>query len=261
MSHVTTICRYPVKGLSPEFLTAVRLTAGQTIPFDRAWAIENGPSDFDPEAPGHVPKNAFLMLMRNERLAMLRTLFDEAGQVLSVSDRDGLLLARGALHTQAGRHELETFFEVFCHAELRGPARIVHAPSHAFTDNSVKCLSLINLETIRDIAARIGIAVHPLRFRANLVIDGAPAWSEFEWIGRTLEVGSTKLEVVDRIDRCAATNVDPQTGARDLALPQKLLQLYGHGDCGIYLKVLSDGKIATDDRLTPPVLSAADAGT
>ena len=71
MPEIVSIYRYPVKGLSPEPLASVRVAAGETLPFDRAWAIENGPSKFDPAAPRHLPKIAFLMLMRNERLAAL----------------------------------------------------------------------------------------------------------------------------------------------------------------------------------------------
>ena len=75
---VRAIYRYPVKGLSPQALERARLTAGQTIPADRLYAIENGPTGFDPAAPAYFPKQRFLMLMRNERLAALRTEFDEA---------------------------------------------------------------------------------------------------------------------------------------------------------------------------------------
>ncbi|MEE8099166.1 MAG: MOSC N-terminal beta barrel domain-containing protein, partial [Hyphomicrobium sp.] len=41
------VYRYPVKGLSPEPLERVELKAGETVPFDRAYAIENGPGRFD----------------------------------------------------------------------------------------------------------------------------------------------------------------------------------------------------------------------
>ena len=37
--------------ISPEPLERATLTAGQTIPGDRLYAIENGPSGFDPAAP------------------------------------------------------------------------------------------------------------------------------------------------------------------------------------------------------------------
>ena len=50
-----SIYRYPVKGLSPEPLPRVALQAGQTLPADRRYAIENGPSGFDPAAPAWLP--------------------------------------------------------------------------------------------------------------------------------------------------------------------------------------------------------------
>jgi len=38
-------------GLTPEPLQRVASEAGQTLPADRRYAIENGPSGFDPAAP------------------------------------------------------------------------------------------------------------------------------------------------------------------------------------------------------------------
>ena len=70
-TDVAALYRYPVKGLTPEPLQSVALAAGETVPFDRAYAIENGPGRFDPDAPRHLPKINFLMLMRDERLATL----------------------------------------------------------------------------------------------------------------------------------------------------------------------------------------------
>jgi uncharacterized protein YcbX len=49
--QIASIYRYPVKGLSPEALPNVALGVGQTLPADRRYAIENGPSGFDPAAP------------------------------------------------------------------------------------------------------------------------------------------------------------------------------------------------------------------
>ena len=68
--HVISLYRYPVKGLSPQALPVLRLKTGETVPFDRAYAIENGPGRFDPDNPRYLPKINFLMLMRNERLAV-----------------------------------------------------------------------------------------------------------------------------------------------------------------------------------------------
>jgi uncharacterized protein YcbX len=243
MPEIASLYRYPVKGLSPEALTRIRVEAGETLPFDRAWAIENGRSKFDPASPKHLPKVAFLMLMRNERLASLETVFDESARSLTVR-RDGKAVAQGSLDTEDGRAALEAFFDAYEADELRGPTRIVSAPGHAFTDTPAKCLSLINLETLRDIEGVVGATLHPLRFRANIYIDGLPAWTEFDWLGKTVSAGEVTFEPFSRIDRCAATDVNPLTARRDLALPRTLLETYGRPDCGIYMRVVKGGELA-----------------
>src|SRR5499426_4380288 len=100
--RLAALYRYPVKGLTPERLDRVELEPGATLPFDRAYAIENGPGRFDPAAPRHLPKVNFLMLMRDERLATLKTRFDDASETLSIF-RDGKQVVRGQLATPLGR--------------------------------------------------------------------------------------------------------------------------------------------------------------
>ena len=69
-------------------------------------------------------------------------------------------------------------------------------------------------------------------------------------VGREIAIGSgARLKVVKRIVRCAATNVDPQTGERDLAIPDTLLRTWGHADCGIYAEVIAPGDIAIGDAV------------
>jgi hypothetical protein len=250
MPRIAEIYRYPVKGLSAEPLKHVALAVDEVIPFDRAFAIENGPSGFDPRSPEHFPKVAFLMLMRNERLAELRTSFDDRTQTLTIR-RDGAVVAAGRLDTAEGRRTVEAFFDGFCADDLRGPAKVLNAPGFSFSDTSRKVLSLINLASVLAIGDKIGAAVHPLRFRGNLYVDGLSAWEEFDWVGRRIAAGSVAFEVVKRIDRCAATNVDPDTARRDLTIPRSLLEAYGHSDCGVYLKVVEDGELSADDRIAP----------
>ena len=84
MAKIQAIYRYPIKGLSPERLERAALRPGQTVTGDRLYAIENGPSGFDPAAPAYLAKTHFLMLMRNERLAPLRTAFDQDTHVLTI---------------------------------------------------------------------------------------------------------------------------------------------------------------------------------
>src|SRR5215472_4447798 len=98
---VRGIYRYPVKGLSPQALASTHLAVGATLPGDRLYAIENGPSGFDPREPKYQPKTRYLMLMRNERLAMLKTRYEEPSRSLSIAS-DGREAARGDLGTEAG---------------------------------------------------------------------------------------------------------------------------------------------------------------
>jgi MOSC domain-containing protein len=247
--RVKSIYRYPVKGLSAEELPDTTLAAGQTVAADRLYAIENGPSGFDRAAPAYIPKSRFLMLMRNERLARLDTHFDDETHVLTVRD-GGREAARGDLRTPAGRQAIEAFFAGFCADELRGPPRVLHAPGHSFSDVAKKVVSIVNLASVAAIETLAGAAVDPLRFRANLHVEGWPAWREFELLGRTLSVGAqVRLKVVKRITRCAATNVEPCTGIRDLAIPATLMGSFDHADCGIYAEVIAGGPIAAGDRI------------
>ena len=247
-ARLARIYRYPVKGLSAEPLEKTALEVGEPVPWDRHYAIENGASGFEASAPRYFPKSYFLMLMRNERLATWQTRFDEATGLLTIR-RGGEVLAEGNLETAEGRETIERFFAVHCADELRGAPKVLSGGGHSFSDVARKVVSVINLESLRAIEAMVGQPVHPLRFRANLYVEGWPAWSEFELLDRTLAIGDARLKVVKRIVRCAAVNVDPDTAMRDLAIPQALQRRLGHGDCGIYAEVTAGGSIAVGDAI------------
>ena len=246
---IHAIYRYPVKGLSPEPLERTELAVHETLPGDRLYAIENGPSGFDPAAPRHQPKQRYLMLMRNERLTQLRTRFDHANHTLAI-EAQGREAVRGDLRTPEGRTAIERFFAVFCADELRGAPKVLHAPGFSFSDVAHKVVSIINLASVAAVEGAVGRPVHPLRFRGNVYVTGWPAWHEFDLVGREIAVGKhARLKIIKPIVRCAATNVDPDTGMRDLSIPDTLLRSFGHADCGIYGEVVEAGDIARGDDL------------
>jgi uncharacterized protein YcbX len=247
-AQIASIYRYPVKGLSPEPLPHVRLDVGQTLPADRRYAIENGPSGFDPAEPKWMAKPHFLMLQRDEWLVPLRSHFDAEAHVLTIS-RDGEILAQGDLETPEGRAAIERYFADRHAGQIKGPPKVLASPGHSFSDVARKVVSIINLASLRAIENMVGQPVHPLRFRANLYVEGWPAWHEFELVDQTLAIGSARAKVVKRITRCAAVNVDPDTGARDLAIPHALMRRLGHNECGIYAEVIADGSVAIDDAI------------
>ena len=248
---VRAIYRYPIKGLSPQTLEQTRLTPGQTIPADRLYAIENGPIGFDQAAPAYFPKQRFLMLMRNERLAALRTEFDEATHTLTIRWQ-GADAARGDLRTPQGRAAIESFFARYCADELRGPPRILHGAGHSFSDVAKKVVSIINLASVASVEEAVGLPVNPLRFRGNIYVSGWPAWREFDFLDQTVSIGKTaRVKIVKRIQRCAATDVDPETGIRDLTIPRTLLDNFDHTDCGVYAEVIAPGEIVSSDAIAP----------
>tara|TARA_R110002110_G_scaffold107622_1_gene269197 strand:+ start:1982 stop:2749 length:768 start_codon:yes stop_codon:yes gene_type:complete len=245
---IVGLYRYPVKGLTPEPLAAASLKTGETFPWDRAFAIENGKHDFDARAPKHFPKIKFLMLMRDEKLARLKTHFDDATATLHIADGGREVLA-ATLTTAEGRAALEAFMTDYMGEELRGTPRVVHAPGFSLSDVPAKRVSIINMGSVRALEDRIGAHVNPLRFRANIYMEGLEPWADHDWLGRNFTIGEAGFKGWLRTTRCAATNVNPDTGARDMDIPATLLSQRGDADLGLYAEVTSPGTIRPGDRL------------
>jgi uncharacterized protein YcbX len=246
---IQSIYRYPVKGLSPESLARTMLTAGETLPCDRAYAIENGPSGFNPATPAHLQKFRFLMLMHSNRLGALKTRFDDATHVLTVCTK-GSEAVSASLTTTEGRAKIEAFIAHHCRDELRGPPKLLSAHGHSFSDAPDKLVSFINLASVAALETTIGARVNPLRFRANIHIEGWPAWYEFDLVGREIVMGtSARLRITQRITRCAATAVDPDSGIRNLDIPKALLRAYGNNHFGVYAVVAAGGEIGVGDLI------------
>jgi hypothetical protein len=248
--RVAQLYRYPVKGLSPEPVEAAKLESGGYFPGDRLFALENGPSGFNPETPEHQPKVKFLMLMRNGALAGLATRYDFASSVLTVS-KAGREVARGDLRSAAGRAAIEAYLTAFLGDEIRGPVRLLEAPrGFRFTDSKSGFVSLVNLASVAEIEKAQGAKVDPLRFRANVYVEGAAPWDEASWPGRTFRIGDAILTVLKMTDRCAATGVEPGSGKRDMDLVQTLRMNFNHIDCGVYARIDEGGRIARGDKLS-----------
>ncbi len=246
---LTAIHRYSVKGLSGEAISEAMLTSGQGIPHDRRFALAHASSQFDRGNPDWLPKQHFLTLMRDERLAMLRTRFDPETGYLTVL-RDGRQVARGNIETPLGCMLIEQFLDAFLPRGPRGNPHIVEVPGAMLSDRQDKLISIVNLASVTDIERVARVPVDPHRFRANLHVDGVPAWTEMGWPGRTLAIGEARLRVVEPIERCAATEVNPDTGERDLHMLNILRQGFDHLCCGIYARVTRAGAIRRGDSIS-----------
>lgn len=251
MGTVTAIYRHPVKGLSPEPLESATVAPRRGLPFDRTYALTNGRSDLGNGPFEWHPKSTFLMLQRDEKLAALKTKFDDDTRTLRVL-RDGKQVAAGNLTLPVGRAMIEDFFAAYLHKPGGQKPKLVQAPDGTvYSDHKVPVVSIHNLNSLKDLERVAGATIDPLRFRANVWIDGVDAWDEFNWVGREVTLGPLRLRIKERIDRCAATNVDPATGARDMNIPRTLQHGFGHIDFGIFAEVLEGGTFAIGDPVTP----------
>jgi uncharacterized protein YcbX len=245
---IASIYRHPVKGLSPEPLDEALLTAGAGLPNDRRFALARASTTFNSAQPEWQRKQAFLMLMLNNQLAALETQFGDEDDRLTIKN-GGRKVASGVITTTAGRTNIEDFIGAFLGSEAGGKPQLIEAPqAFMFSDHRTPVLSIINLASVRDLEQVVGKPINPLRFRANIYIEGLPAWAEFDLLERTLAVGECHVEVTQRIPRCPATNVEPGTGTRDMSLSKTLKQAFGHVDMGIYGAVIGSGAIRTGDE-------------
>ncbi|MCR5874804.1 MOSC N-terminal beta barrel domain-containing protein [Phenylobacterium sp. J426] len=254
--HVAAIYRHPVKGFTPERLDHVDLTPGAGVPCDRIFAVENGPSGYDPAAPAFLPKTKFTVLMNLAKVAAARTRYDDTTGALT-AEAPGAPAFSGSLKTPAGRESFAAWLTDLLGDDIRGPLNVVEATgAFRFFDHPKGEVSIINLASVRDLSAKMGVEIDPLRFRANLYVDGWPAWIENGWSGKPLMAGFARASVFKPIVRCAATHVDPTTAERDLDVVKALFDNYGHMNCGIYVHITSAGRVALGDAVTAPATEA-----
>lgn len=251
MPIVSHIYRYPIKGLSPQPVTEIVLPAGRPFPHDRLFALARPRSPIGAQVAKWGKKGLFVMLMLDEALAQVRTHLNVETLDFTILQDNRQLLA-GNLGSEAARSEVEIFFEQLV-PTLNGAPRLVRAETGGhFMDKPDNVISLINLATVRSLEEQWGFEIDPLRFRANLYIDGVPPWEEFDWIGRDIVVGEAVMRVDRRNGRCGATNVNPVSGRRDLDIPASLRAAFGHKDLGVYLVVRKTGRIGAGDPVMTP---------
>ncbi len=254
MPVLKNIYRYPIKGLSAQPLLSAELEAKKPFPHDRVFALVRPGAPFDTSHPRWGKKGLFVMLMLEEALARVRTTLDVETSKLTITQGNRQLITAD-LDDHAARAKVEEIFWQLVPA-LRNAPTLVRSRDGHFMDKPDNVISLINLATVRSLEDQWGIKIDPLRFRANLYIDGARPWEEFDWVGSDIKIGEALFRVDRRNGRCGATNVDPETGRRDLDIPGSLRAAFGHKEFGIYLIAREGGTLSVGNS----VLTSATVG-
>lgn len=119
-------------------------------------------------------------------------------------------------------------------------------------NKDTRTIHLINANTVRQVAQKCGLShLHPTRFRPNIVVEGWEPWAEFDWIGKTLQIGdSIKLSILAKTVRCDGVSVD-LLDYHVLDIPKVLTQHFPeHGPyLGVYAVIEDSGVISLGDQV------------
>lgn len=241
--RLTDITRHPIKGHGREALASVRLSAGECLPWDRHWAVAHEAARL---REGWNPCANFARGAKAPALMAVTSELEEETATITLRHPE-----RGEIRFRPDDpQDLPRFLDWVTPLnppERAQPARIVSA-GRGMTDSDFPSISVLSTASLADLSARMGIDLSKDRWRGNLWLEGAAPWAEFGWIGRHLRIGGTLLRVEERITRCKATTVDPETGRISGDTLAALDAHYGHKDFGIYAVVIEGGPVSVGDE-------------
>jgi len=247
VTSVATLWRYPIKSHGRETLNRVTLTAGQTMPWDRHWAVTHEKTKFDTTNPEWVMCRNFMIGALTPSLAGIWAQLDEdAGTITLRHSKLGEISFRPDDAGDATR--FLNWVEPLTQAVSTKPVAVVSAGARGMTDTDYPSVSIMTKASHAAVSARLGGALETERWRGNIWLDGPAPWEEFEWIGRDIRIGSAVLHVSAPVERCKHTMVNPVTGLRDADTLDVLNTTFGHQNFGVYARVIEGGDIALGDK-------------
>jgi uncharacterized protein YcbX len=240
---VRHLFRHPIKSHGREALDEVSLIAGQSMPWDRVWAIAH---DASSAAPGDwAPCANFSRGSKAPALLAIRSILNEDTEEVTLSHPDRPDIA---LHPEKDADRLVDWVMPLVPKDRARPARVLRLAGRSYTDSDFPSVTLCNLATHRDIETRAGEPLSIHRWRGNIWFDGAAPWEERSWLCRKIAVGDAVLLLREHTERCLATTANPDTGLRDVDT-LGLLEQGGHRDFSLRAEVIEGGRIATSDTV------------
>ena len=248
MAHVAALWRHPIKSHGREELQSVVLTAGQTMPWDRHWAVTHDNTKVAPGASEWAVCKNFMIGSTTPGLAGIWAQLDEETRSITLS------------HADLGSHSFEPdnpddwagfqfWVMPLCPADKPQPKAIVTAGARGMTDTPAPTISIMNSASHDAVVERSGLKLGKERWRGNIWIDGLKPWAEDNWIGKTVRIGDAELAVEEPIVRCKATTANPHTGIRDVDTLRILREGWDHQNFGVYAVVTKTGKVAVNDTV------------
>lgn len=245
--RLAAIWRHPIKAHGAEPLDAVTLQAGSTMPWDRVWAIAHSAARLAPGSPDWAQCANFSRGAKSPRLMAIRARVDEARGRVHLTHPDIAAIDVDPDDPDDAR-ALVGWAATLAAPDRPAPAFVARA-SRGMTDSAYPTISLLNRVSLALLGERLGKPLAEARFRGNLWLDGLAPFAEFELIGRDLRIGAATLRVTERITRCKATTVDPETGVPDVDTLAALRANWAHQDFGVYATVTEGGRLAVGDAV------------
>lgn len=112
-------------------------------------------------------------------------------------------------------------------------------------------VSLLSVQTARQLGEELGTSVDPRRFRANIYLDLKPAsgFAEDEMVGRSVRIGAKLvISILERDPRCAMITLDPDTGESKPEVLKQVAKAH-KGMAGVYGAVLVEGTVRAGDAV------------
>lgn len=241
---LTNIWRHPIKSHGVEALKTVDLTAGKTMPWDRAWAVVHELSKADGTA--WAPCSNFSRGAKVPSLIAIKASLLEGGNAITLTHPDRPDIT---INPNTDSDIFLDWVRPIMPADRTGSARLVKAAERGMTDTDFPSISLLNLASNNVLGATLGTDLSKLRWRGNLWFDGLEPWEEFDWVGKRLRIGAAEFDIKERIKRCMATTANPDTGLRDADTLGALQGNWGHTDFGVYGVVVKTGQINLGDEI------------
>jgi uncharacterized protein YcbX len=247
--QISALCRYPIKSHGRESLEKVALTPGQTMPWDRTWAVTHEASKVNMDAPEWVPCQNFMIGTRTPALAGLWARLDQDARRVTLTHQalDPFSFCPDDAQDVA---RFLAWIAPLCPANRAAPTGIFTAASRGMTDTDYPSVSIMNIASHRAVEQAIGGPLEQERWRGNIWIDGPAAWDEFNWMGRDLRLGDAVLRLREPIKRCAHTTANPVTGLRDADTLGTLERSFAHDNFGVYAEVITGGTLSIGDEVT-----------
>lgn len=242
MIQVAALWRHPIKSHGREALERVTLTQGQTMPWDRVWAVTHEATKFNDTEPRWMHCRNFMVGARTPGLVAIWATLDEQTRRITLrhNDLDELEFCPDNLDDNA---RFLTWVKPLCPDNRDGPVSIVSVEGRGMTDSAFPSISIMNTASHTSVVEALGTDIETARWRGNIWLDGLTPWEEHDWVGKKIRIGTTTLKVRERIKRCIVTDTNTITGVRDTATLNTLNAEFGHQDFGVYAEVIQSGDI------------------